>query len=307
MAHDSAGLSGAANNPYRLSAGFTCSNTALGCHVAGRTGPVTGMDISTVVNHDRTLMGTDGKRTWPWTPQCANCHDPHGDATNIAMIGNEMYESAALNLLAAPVGPWRENTAMTFTNTTAGHDAAGYAYADSTAPFSSICQECHTAAGTGMLSYLDNTNTSAGSHPAATGGNPGDCSSCHKHATAFKPSGCAGCHGNGGDGLLAGPAGSNRTTVPGPCRAAPGAHDGDRHADGLRGGAGGVHGPQQVAICAFCHNDPSGQGGGGHYAGSYNKTDAPADVGSFNQMWGAYAADGGRRRRTRRRCTRRTC
>jgi predicted CxxxxCH...CXXCH cytochrome family protein len=292
--HDfSAGLNGAGNNPYRLSTSFTCSNTTAGCHVAGRTGPVTGVDISTVQDHDKALMGTDGKRTWPWTPQCANCHDPHGDATNIAMIGNEIYESAALNLLAAPAGLVVQNTAMTFTNTTAGHDAAGYTYADSNAPFSSICQECHSATGTGMLSYIDGTNTSSGAHPGATGGNPGDCSNCHKHASAFKPSGCAGCHGNGSATYWPDTVGSNRTLYPD--RA--GRHQIHMADIGARMGYGAVPanftGAQQTAICAFCHNDASGQGGAGHYAGSYNKTDAPADVGSFNQMWGTYAADGG--------------
>jgi predicted CxxxxCH...CXXCH cytochrome family protein len=195
VAHDTTtNLTGATSNPYRLSAAFTCSNATAACHTAGKSGPVTGVDISTIKDHDKANM-SNGKRTWPWTPQCANCHDPHGDAANIAMIGNELYDSAALNLLGAPGGGINaENVTLVFTNATVGQDASGASYANSGVPYSSICQECHTAAGTGMLSYLDNTNTSAGSHPSATGGNPGDCSNCHKHAEGFNPSGCVSCH-----------------------------------------------------------------------------------------------------------------
>ena len=175
VAHDfSAALNGAGNNPYRLTAGFTCSNTTASCHQAGKSGPVSGVDISTVANHDKALMGADGKRTWPWTPQCANCHDPHGDAANMAMIGNEIYDNnLPLNLLAPPGGIAAQNTGMVFTNAALGQGNGSYAWNTTMTPnFSGVCQECHVAAGTGMLSYLDDTNTSASAHPGATGGTP---------------------------------------------------------------------------------------------------------------------------------------
>ena len=195
---------------------------------------------------------------------------------------------------------------MTFTNATVGHDANGYTYADSTAPFSSICQECHTTAPAPGCCRTWTTRTRrrvrTRARPAATRrllGLPQARGGVQALRLQRLPRRRHGVYWP--DGV-----GSNRTIYPD--RA--GRHLAHMTDIGARMGYGAVPasftGAQQIAICAFCHNDATGVGGGGHYVGGYNRTDAPANVGSFNQMWGAYAADAGRRRRTTRRCTRRT-
>jgi len=43
---------------------------------------------------------------------------------------------------------------------------------------------------------------------------------------------------------------------------------------------------QQKQMCDYCHNDPAGAGGGGHYEDPWT---APANVGGFNKFWDASA------------------
>jgi predicted CxxxxCH...CXXCH cytochrome family protein len=277
VAHDSTtNLTGAGNNPYRLSAGFSCSNFSGACHASGKTGPVSGLDISTIKDHDKANM-PNGKRIWPWTPQCVNCHDPHGDSANIAMIGNEIYDAAPLNLLAAPgTGINAENTLMVFTNATVGQDATGASYANSGAPYSSICQECHTATG-GMTSYLDGTNSSAGAHPSAPGGNPGDCSGCHKHSVGFEGGDCVSCH----DGSVALAPNVIDGTLPNnpALRYNWAGSDGGKQ-DGGHGDPQGRDGVNPVPECADCHDIqiPAGTHGDGIVQSVFNNATRNANT-----------------------------
>ena len=125
--------------------------------------------------------------TWSFTPKCVDCHDPHGDG-NAKMIQRDLWEGSSVGWV--PAASDVENTTLTFTNYTTGQDANGNAYADSAAPFDSLCQECHETTDPDMASYKDGLTADSTNHP----GSPGDCSSCHKHDSGFKPSGCNGCH-----------------------------------------------------------------------------------------------------------------
>jgi predicted CxxxxCH...CXXCH cytochrome family protein len=282
-------------NPYRLrdqdagTAGvqFSCTWNAAACHDGNPT-----PSVATVKTHSNEEMANSGytaKRTWPaWDPQCVNCHDPHGDG-NLAMIRRDLYDKAAFNLPAgpAPAVP-TEQTSLTFTNRT-GVAAGSYSWATEQTPnYSGVCQECHEAAN--HVAFKDNTSASVTPHPSP-GTNPGQCSSCHPHSGAFKPSGCSGCHGDGNNQYWPANAASNLRSAY-PNRA--GRHQ--KHMDVLAQrryakAASALTGAEQTAICDMCHNDATGVGGGGHYPASYSWSDAPADVGAFNQMWGAYAND----------------
>ena len=261
-------------NPFRLvdqdagTAGvqFSCSYTGTGCHEAGTIGPATGLDISTIVTHSPDAMTAAGytpKYAWSFSPDCVNCHDPHGDDANLSMVQRELYDKAAFGLPAGPPpAEPTEQTALAFTDDTTGQSAAGTSYADSDAPFSSICQECHEGTpGTDTpYAFVDDTSASVAPHPGGSG-NPGDCSDCHPHNKAFSPS-CDRCHGSVATGQYW-PDGTGG--VPAYADDEAGAHDAHVLAIGQYLGYGDFNTAmythsQQVTICAFCHPDPGGSG-----------------------------------------------
>ncbi|WP_084319052.1 CxxxxCH/CxxCH domain c-type cytochrome [Deferrisoma camini] len=250
-------------NPFRLkdqdtgTAGvqFSCSYTGTGCHASGTIGPATGLDISTFKTHSSAEMSNSGytpKYTWSFAPECVNCHDPHGDGSNLSMVQRELYDKAQFGLPAGPPpAEPTEQTGLAFTDDTTGQSTAGTSYADSDAPYSSICQECHEGTpGTDTpYVFVDDTSASGGSHPGGTG-NPGDCSDCHPHNKAFSPS-CTGCHGD----PAAGTYWPDGTATP---------DRAGRHAKHISRIAGklGYASPytdaQQKEMCAYCHEDPRG-------------------------------------------------
>ena len=175
----------AGTNPYRLAGYGTdvntfCSNETAGCHVA----------IPGMLNHSEANAGNN--YTWGWTPNCTDCHDPHGDGTtfnNLKMVQENPTDSSSGS---HGVGGATEGTAVDFT--VQGGVAAG-SYADGTA-FKGICQVCHTQ----TTSFNDGTSEVSGSHPTS-GLSP--CVGCHSHDKGFKASGCSGCHGGGTTGVTA--------------------------------------------------------------------------------------------------------
>ena len=45
-----------------------------------------------MVSHTNEIMNLD-QRTWPsWDPKCVDCHDPHGDSDNLAMIATDVFD-----------------------------------------------------------------------------------------------------------------------------------------------------------------------------------------------------------------------
>jgi len=275
VAHDTTGaLTGA--NPFRLTAGFSCSSTAAACHASGTTGPRTGLDISTFVTHSNEAMASTGytaKRTWPaWDPQCVNCHDPHGDGSNRSMIQREMYDKGAFPL---PNGgtPWTlptEQTALVFTDDTTGADTTGNSYADTNSPFSSVCQECHEDAS--VVSFHDDSTAAGANHPG-TGGNPGDCSGCHKHDSAFSPSACEGCH----DGSVALAPNVINGTLPNNAAFNYNWYGSGAGQDGGHGDAGG----KAALECTDCHDTSQPPGnfhGDGIVQSVWNNTDRNANT-----------------------------
>jgi predicted CxxxxCH...CXXCH cytochrome family protein len=113
--------------------------------------------------------------------RCWDCHDAHGDGTNLAMIGTDMIRtgSDAYGLVATRV------TAVVATGT---RGTAAF-YVNTTAPYTRVCQACHTK----TTYWLSNGTT--GSHNVGT-----NCMSCHGHDNAnqnlaFQGAGdCIGCH-----------------------------------------------------------------------------------------------------------------
>ena len=207
VAHDVTGAPASNNlpgaNPFRLDAGFTCSNTTAGCHA--------NPPASLVVSHTRANMVAAGHspdvNSWSFSPDCLSCHDPHGDqatgqgAGNLAMVQRELYESAFTVPVGPPPAPPSEQTNLAFTST-AGVGSASYAWTTELTPnYSGVCQECHETADTDFTAFKDGVNASAVPHPDA-GGNPGACVTCHPHDKAFRPPRCNGCHGNAVSGAI---------------------------------------------------------------------------------------------------------
>ncbi len=210
---DLSGGTGNKDNPFRLrdqdtgTAGtqFSCAYTGAGCHEAGTTGPATGLDISTIVTHSSAAMSGAGytpKYPWSFAPECVNCHDPHGDGSNLSMVQRELYDKEPL-LVTPPLGTPpsaaqpTEQVNLAFTDDTTGQSTAGTSFADSDTPFSSICQECHegTPGTDTTYAFVDDTSASVSPHPGGSS-NPGDCSGCHPHDRGFSPA-CTRCHGGG--------------------------------------------------------------------------------------------------------------
>jgi predicted CxxxxCH...CXXCH cytochrome family protein len=208
--HDFTGLL-SGPNPYRLDTSggpFTCSDFGVGCHEPGIMGPRTGIALTTMVTHSSAEMAAANYSTrypWSFAPECVNCHDPHGDGSNLSMIQSDLWDKG-VSATWVPVLPV-DNTSLSFINDTTGLTSAQEGYADYTVA-SSVCQECHEGTpGTNTPKGFDDNNLSANfsGHPGynvaqAGSGNPGDCSACHKHDSAFMPSGCSGCHGGGTTG-----------------------------------------------------------------------------------------------------------
>jgi hypothetical protein len=246
VAHDFA-MSG--SNPFRLGNSYTnvnafCSNEGAGCHITS-----TGM-----LNHNDTNAGAN-YAPWTWTPNCTDCHDPHGDGTsvnNIKMVQEYVTDSASG---IHGVGGTTDATAVDFT-TQADIANGSYAATDG----NGICQVCHTEVS--MASFKDDDTTPlGGSHPTS-GLSP--CTSCHGHDGGFKASGCSGCHGGGNtSGATAAnywPDASNGN----PENNEPGAHL--LHVTRLASKVYNLSitgllddvssGDKQKILCAYCHDTP---------------------------------------------------
>jgi formate-dependent nitrite reductase cytochrome c552 subunit len=185
--HDFSAALDSLSNPFRLGTAFTIGS---GCNTQGACHTIS------VVNHSQAAISAAGgspKYSWALNPECLNCHDPHGDGSNRFMISREIWdeETGTFNPTGAPPVMPTEQLSLAFTDTTTGISGAGDSYADSSSPFSSICQECHTQTGGGN-GFIDDTSANYSGH-AGFPGNPGDCDQCHKHDTGFT-AGCAGCH-----------------------------------------------------------------------------------------------------------------
>ena len=191
VAHD---LTMAGANPFRLQggAGFSCANNTANCHDGAPTASVT-----TVVDHTSANMVTAGYTpqvgAWSYTPKCVDCHDPHGDGSNVRMIHADLWDNGSgANFVPTAYGTIG-NTNVVFTDEATGVGGNSYAWGATAPNYSGLCQECHETADADFTSFKDDTSVSLDPHPAG-GANPGDCSGCHRHREAFKPNLCEDCH-----------------------------------------------------------------------------------------------------------------
>jgi predicted CxxxxCH...CXXCH cytochrome family protein len=135
-----------ASGDDRLIGGFDC----LTCH--------DGIPATQILTH--TNIGATIKTEADFTKTCLECHDPHGDASNAAMI----------NVVGVVF------TARTNVNS---FDEADAANADD------LCATCH-------VNTIHNNTVATGSHNENA-----NCTSCHGHDGGFMPTGgssCEDCH-----------------------------------------------------------------------------------------------------------------
>jgi predicted CxxxxCH...CXXCH cytochrome family protein len=125
--------------------------------------------------------------------RCWDCHDPHGDGSNIKMIGADLlvWSSDASGYAGTRSTDAPQSAPVSFTLSGIG------GYTDTVGPpYNGVCQVCHRttdhlSAATGMLYWLSD---GTGSHNADQ-----DCVSCHTHQqppnNAFAGAGaCSSCH-----------------------------------------------------------------------------------------------------------------
>ena len=187
LAHNTAG------NPFLLRTTWAganqpntfCNYTGSGCHPA------------TVGNHDTTAITNEVRAPWPWTPNCVNCHDPHGDdnnrsgsggTANASMMHDDLFDKASYTY-GGPYGaaPSQDANYNGFNGLVGVGDNR---WSEGSTTYSGLCQECHEAGN--MVSFIDDTNTFAAPHTDAIAA-----CTCHTHAKGFEGAGCNGCHGVG--------------------------------------------------------------------------------------------------------------
>jgi predicted CxxxxCH...CXXCH cytochrome family protein len=195
--HTSATGHGVSTNPFRLAnydvTGDGWNSVCLVCHKSTASGydPGSGLKPATT-KIDAYHYGTDHGATNDGGRVCWDCHDGHGDDSNIKMIGRDLIRDAndVYGLSAT-----RTAVAAVFTS-----NATGAGYAKTASPFNGVCNVCHSDTGpAGCENGNHYTSTCGDSH-----GLTQVCTQCHGHdqppASAFKPVGggnCLGCHGDG--------------------------------------------------------------------------------------------------------------
>ncbi len=186
--HDNSIGHNALSNPFRLrsfsDASWGKNGVCMVCHAAGSTGVVVDgvarngskKVASTHYGYNHTASRDAGQFCW-------DCHDAHGDA-NIYMIHDNIYRTSDV-ATGVPVGvPSGTAAPVVFTAATTGTD-----YAKSTAPFTGVCNVCHTV-------NQHYRSDSGDGHNQNT-----RCTTCHSHSgsdqtAAFTPVGlCDSCHG----------------------------------------------------------------------------------------------------------------
>ena len=179
--HDDAVTHKTTANAFRLknitNATWGLNGVCQSCHADGSAGVTAG---STPKNGTAKVGSThDGAKHTAGANGgqfCWDCHDPHGDG-NIFMI-----QAAVAKTSDSQTGVPASTVATSFVS-----NATGTGYAASAAPFTGICNVCHT----GTMHY---TATSGDGHNADT-----RCTQCHKHTAKTATDGFAGgdcitCH-----------------------------------------------------------------------------------------------------------------
>lgn len=204
--HDTtSGLTGP--NPFRLKdqdgaasgVQFRCSYNGSGCHSGTPTA-----SVATVKTHSAAEMANASYATrypWSFAPDCLNCHDPHGDGQNLAMVRKQLYDKTPYPALGPPPEAPSGQPDLVFSNKT-GVGANSYAWGAAQTPnFGGLCQGCHegTPGVTTTKGFVDAVSANYLGHygyAGSTTDSPGDCTTCHRHFEGFKPGGCNSCHGS---------------------------------------------------------------------------------------------------------------
>jgi len=171
-----------ATNPFRLNNADVNAFCAT-CH-----------DATQADHHSKANTGGDGD--WNFTPKCVDCHDPHGDYSDVTGRVNRYMIQGYVNYSTASSTPYG---VPTFTKGVGFPDNGGGAEPGSLdresfvqSDFTGLCQICHTAGG----------NPSHYSRSIYETGHSGTapCTDCHTHDTGFQGAGgsCIDCHGTGG-------------------------------------------------------------------------------------------------------------
>jgi nitrate/TMAO reductase-like tetraheme cytochrome c subunit len=193
--HDSAVGHNVSTNPFRLrniaDASWGKNGACMICHATGSVGVTVGGQLrNSAANkvgayhygakHSTALSG--GQFCW-------DCHDPHGTGTANQFMIRPRPALTSDSATGAPVTQSATSVVFVLSASPVGTD-----YAKSAAPFTGICNVCHTTTG-------HYTTTTGDSHNSGT-----RCTSCHSHSgtnasTAFAPPAggggdCTSCHGS---------------------------------------------------------------------------------------------------------------
>ncbi len=226
-----------------------------------------------------------GKRCW-------DCHDPHGDGSNIKMVGKEVLVWGDADGFVGT----RAAQAVTFTLSDIG------GYAKTVAPYDGVCQVCHEATGhlgtaTSMQYWLSN---GTGPHNADQ-----DCMTCHTHqqppGNAFQGAGaCSSCHlapanvGVGDDRDELPPVyggGANKSFVDREEWASTGHGNAGNYDQSGYAGAG-FPVTSTVEGCYYCHAPDTALFGGGQTSKHANVTDGTNPFRLANTNWNGKGKNG---------------
>ncbi len=171
-------------DPFRL--GVWAQNVdglCLDCHGTSPTNPNAATKTTGIQTHSQAVFGSNANYSWPFTPKCVDCHDPHGDGSSGAdryfMIRSAVnYPASSSDTTAGSDAFGRPNDttldSITF-DSTAGFATGSYAQ-PGTGTYG-ICEVCHNQTYT-----YNRTTDNAGNHTNRTT----RCTTCHKHSAGFQ-------------------------------------------------------------------------------------------------------------------------
>ncbi|RMG56811.1 MAG: CxxxxCH/CxxCH domain-containing protein, partial [Deltaproteobacteria bacterium] len=172
-------------DPFRLGQwAQNIDGLCLDCHGTNPTNPDAATQATGIQTHSESVFGSNANYTWPFTPKCVDCHDPHGDAKGTVyryyMIRSAVNAPKSASDSTAGSDAYGRPNNTTNLDSITFNSLTGFATGSYAQPGTStygICEVCHNQTYT-----YNRTTDNAGNHVNRTT----RCTTCHKHTSGFQ-------------------------------------------------------------------------------------------------------------------------